>query len=120
MKKIATTLILVATLSASAAFAQQKMDTMKPMETAKKPTAEATMAQVPQMTHKGVGVVKKLDAKAGVVTLAHEAVNSMNWPPMTMGFMVKDKMLLDKLTVGKKVEFEFVQDASAHVVTAID
>ncbi|BDT66711.1 hypothetical protein os1_08750 [Comamonadaceae bacterium OS-1] len=117
MKKIAITLILVATLSASAAFAQQKMDTMKPMETTKKPAAEATMAP---MTHKAVGVVKKLDAKTGVVTLAHEAVNSMNWPPMTMGFLVKDKMLLDKLAVGKKVAFEFVQDASGYVVTAVN
>lgn len=119
MKKIATTLILAATLSASAAFAQQKIDTMKTMDMAKKPAAETSMAQAPQMTHKAVGVVKKLDAKTGVVTLAHEAVNSMNWPPMTMGFMVKDKMLLDKLAVGKKVNFEFIQNADGYVVTAV-
>lgn len=115
MKKIST-LILAATLSASAAFAQQKMDSMKTMDMAKKSAAEASMDQ---KTHKAVGVVKKVDPKAGVVTLAHEAVNSLNWPPMTMGFMVKDKMLLDKLAVGKKVDFEFVQDASGYVVTAV-
>nr|WP_315189832.1 copper-binding protein [uncultured Albidiferax sp.] len=118
MKKT-TTLILAVTLSASAAFAQQKMDSMKTMDMAKKPAAEASMAQAPQMTHKAVGVVKKLDAKAGVVTLAHEAVNSLNWPPMTMGFRVKEKMLLDKLAVGKKVDFEFVQNAEGYVITAV-
>lgn len=116
MKKTTTTLILAATLSASAAFAQQKTDTMKPMDMTKKPATEATMAP---MTHKAVGVVKKLDPKSGVVTLAHEAVNSMNWPPMTMGFMVKDQMLLDKLAVGKKVNFEFIQSTEGYVVTAV-
>lgn len=119
MQKTTTTLILAATLSASAAFAQQKMDTMKPMDMAKKPAAEATMGPMGQKTHKTVGVVKNVDPKAGVVTLAHEAVNSLNWPPMTMGFMVKDKMLLDKLTVGTKVVFEFVQDANGYLVTAV-
>lgn len=116
MKKTTTTLILVATLTASAAFAQQKMDAAKPMDTAMKPVADAQMVKKP---HKAVGVVKNVDSKAGVVTLSHEAVNSLNWPPMTMGFKVKDKMLLDKLTVGKKVDFEFVQNADGYVVTAV-
>ncbi|WP_114968889.1 copper-binding protein [Rhodoferax ferrireducens] len=116
MKKITTTLIVAVTLSASVAFAQQKMDTMKPMDMAKKPATEAQMAQ---MTHKALGVVKKVDPKAGVVTLAHEAVNSMNWPPMTMGFKVKDKALLAKLKEGQKVAFEFVQEGDDYVVTQI-
>ncbi len=122
MKKTTTTLILAAMLSASAAFAQQKMDTMKTMDMTKKPVTEGTMApmaQKDQKTHKAVGVVKKVDSKAGVVTLAHEAINSLNWPPMTMGFMVTDKMLMDKLTVGKKVNFEFIQTADGYVVTAV-
>ena len=38
---------------------------------------------------------------------------------MTMGFVVKEKGLFDKLTVGKKVKVEFVQDGNAYVVTAI-
>lgn len=113
MKKLTTTLILAALLPTSVAFAQQKMDDMKPMDKAKKPVAKA------QMTHKAVGVVKKIDPKAGVVTLAHQAVNSLNWPPMTMGFLVKDKMLLDKLTVGKTVNFEFMQDTKGYTVTAV-
>ena len=64
-------------------------------------------------------MVKKVDAKAGLVTLAHEPVKGMNWPAMTMGFLVKDKMLLDKLTVGKKVDFEFVPGTKGCVVTAV-
>lgn len=97
-------LVLALVLPAAAAMAQPKMDDMKGMDMAKKPAAGAPMA------HKAMGTVKKVDAKAGVVTLAHEPVKSMNWPAMTMGFKVKDKMLLDKLGDGKKVEFEFMQD----------
>lgn len=113
MKNAAVT-VAVAALTATAAFAQ-KMDDMKGMDMAKKPAAAASAATV----HMATGVVKKVDATAGLVTLAHEPVKSMNWPAMTMGFQVKEKMLFDKLAVGKKVEFEFVQGAKGYVVTSV-
>lgn len=110
-----STIVAVAALTTTAAFAQQKMDDMKGMGMARKPAASASAAAV----HMATGTVKKVDATAGVVTLAHDPVKSMNWPAMTMGFQVKDKMLLDKLTVGNKVDFEFVQGAKGYVVTAV-
>lgn len=114
MKKFSySALVLALLLPATAVLAQQKMGDMKPMDSTMKSSAET------KITHKATGVVKKVDPKAGVVTLAHEAVNSMNWPAMTMGFMVSDKMLLDKLTLGKKVNFEFVQNAKGYVVTSV-
>lgn len=114
MKKFSySALVLALLLPATAVLAQQKMGDMKPMDPAMKSSAEA------KVTHKATGVVKKVDLKMGVVTLSHEAVNSMNWPPMTMGFMVNDKMLFDKLTVGKKVNFEFAQDTKGYVVTSV-
>lgn len=109
-----TTVVAIAALTATTAFAQ-KMDDMKGMDMAKKPAAAASAATV----HMATGMVKKVDAAAGLVTLAHEPVKSMNWPAMTMGFQVKDKMLFDKLAVGKKVDFEFVQGAKGYVVTAV-
>lgn len=113
MKKIAIPLILAATLSASAVFAQQQVDANKTQSKAQKPTTEV------QMTHKAVGVVRAINAQAGALTLEHEAINSLNWPPMTMGFRVQDKALLDKLVVGQKVSFELIQGAKGYVVTAI-
>ena len=88
------------------------MDT-KGMDMGKKPSAGA------QAAHKATGVVKKVDPKTGTVTLAHDPVKSLNWPAMTMGFTVKDKALLDKLAVDKKVEFEFVQQGKENVITGV-
>ena len=68
--------------------------------------------------HKATGVVTKADGK-GKVTIKHEPVQSLNWPSMTMGFVVKDKALADKLKPGAKVEFEFVQEGKDYVVTKV-
>ena len=86
---------------------------MKGMDMGKKPAAGA------QTVHKATGVVKKVDQKAGTVTLAHEPITSLNWSAMTMGFQVKDKTLLDKLQAGKKVEIEFVQQGKDNVITSV-
>jgi Cu(I)/Ag(I) efflux system periplasmic protein CusF len=69
--------------------------------------------------HWAVGVVKKVDPKAGTVTLAHEPVKSIKWPSMTMAFQVKDKALLEKLPEGRKVEFEFEERGRDYVVTNV-
>ncbi|MGH8790460.1 MAG: copper-binding protein [Cupriavidus necator] len=106
---------LASMLPATAVLAQQKMDQMKGLDMSKKSSASSPMA----ISHKAIGVVKATDAKAGTVTLAHEPIESLNWPAMTMGFLVRDKMLLDKLALGKKIEFEFVQESKGYVVTAV-
>ena len=98
MKKVALhSLVLASALFAVAASAQQKMDDMKGMDMMQKPTAGA------QMVHKAAGTVNTIDAKAGIVTLAHGPVKTMNWPAMTMGFKVKDRMLLASSVTAKRL-----------------
>lgn len=119
-KSLINSLVAILVLSATAAMAQQKaMDGMKsmPMDGMKdmpmgKPAAGQTV-------HMAKGKVIKVDAAAGVVTLAHEPVKSLNWPAMTMGFQVKDKMMLDSLMVGKTVDFEFAQADKGYVITKV-
>lgn len=53
-----------------------------------------------------VGVVRAVDAKAGKITLAHEAIPARKWPPMTMAFKVSDPALLKDIAVGTKVRFK--------------
>lgn len=71
------------------------------------------------VVHKTSAVVKALDQAKGRVTLAHDPVKTLNWPAMTMGFGVKDKALLDKLAVGKKVDVEFIQQGSNYIITSV-
>ncbi|HVW65062.1 MAG TPA: copper-binding protein [Nitrosospira sp.] len=69
--------------------------------------------------HRTTAVVKAVDIANGKVKLAHEPVKSLNWPAMTMNFFVKDPALFDQLSIGKKVEVEFIQEDSASVITAV-
>ena len=70
-------------------------------------------------THKGVGVVKDINAADGVVTLVHEPIKSLNWPAMTMGFKLKDKSLMEKIKPGDKVEFTLVQAGKEYLITGM-
>lgn len=70
-------------------------------------------------THKAVGIVKSTDPVKNTVVLAHDPVKNLDWPAMTMKFTVKDKALIDQLSPGKKVEFEFVQQGKDYMVTDV-
>jgi Cu/Ag efflux protein CusF len=70
-------------------------------------------------THQADGTVKAIDKEKLKITLAHGPVKTLNWPAMTMGFSVKDKSMLDKMTVGQKVHVEFVKQGNDYVVTSI-
>jgi len=120
-------LVVALALGAGSALAQQKMGDMpmKDMPMKDMPMKDMPMKDMPMgassqgQTHQASGTVKMLDAGKGTVTFDHEPVKSLNWPAMTMTFAVRDKMLLDKLTLGKKAEFEFVQDGKGYVVTGV-
>ena len=64
----------------------------------------AAPATVP--TVEGTGVVKKIDAKAGTVTIDHDPIRALNWPAMTMAFKVPDKAVLEQMKVGSKIRFQ--------------
>lgn len=106
MKRLAVA-VLVASLTGPA-FAQMKDMDMKTEKKAAKGTV-----------HHATGVVKKIDAANGKVTIAHEPVQSLGWPAMSMSFIVKDKKLLDKVAADKKVEFQFVQQGKDYVITSL-
>lgn len=50
------------------------------------------------------GTIKKLDAKAGKVTIIHEELVDLEMPAMTMVFRAEAD-LLDKMAEGQDVEF---------------
>ena len=102
-------LILIAAVALSVSshgFAQGAHDTT----TASTP-GQATVAPGAQ----GSGVIKKLDAKGGSVTLQHGPIAALKWPAMTMAFKV-DPGLLQGLKVGQKVAFTVKSDATPEIV----
>ncbi len=94
-----------------------KMDMDAHKEMSKDATGQSAVKKGEK--HEVSATVKAVDPSKGTVTLAHDPVKSLKWPAMTMGFSVKDKTLFDKMTVGQKVNVEFMQDGSQYVVTNV-
>lgn len=94
-------LLLVSAAVTPAALAQQGGG---------KPSASAMAA------HKAQGTVNKVDTQAGNFNMTHGPVPSLNWPPMTMDFQVRDKSALTGIEPGQKVEISIVQEGEGKFV----
>ena len=107
------TLLLAATVSALSfgAFAQSMIDASK--------TGDILMEQAAtgEMTE---GEVRKVDKENKKLTLKHGEIKSLEMPPMTMVFQVKDAAMLDKVQAGDKVRFKVEKIGSSFVVTEIN
>ena len=115
MKKVLVVSTLVAAPFLSAAALAQMTDGMNGMNMDHK-----SMGTMPMVTsHHATGTVKRLDASAGRVTIAHGPVPSVNWQAMTMTFTVKEKKILANLAEGKKIDFDFIQDNDTYVITSV-
>lgn len=113
-----------------AACGQQGSDS-RPMaeETAKSPSAPAdSMAGISMpkdeaphgQQHSAMGTITAVDATAGTVTIAHEAVTSVGWPAMTMTFKLADPKQAADLHANEKVHFTFtVGDKGESTVTSV-
>ena len=66
-------------------------------------------------THQSQGLLKAINAKAGKVQIAHEAIPGLGWPPMTMWFALHDPLPQD-LKVGDAVRFELAQEKNGQWV----
>ncbi|MCY0155038.1 copper-binding protein [Hoeflea alexandrii] len=51
------------------------------------------------------GKVKKVDMKAGKVTIIHEELTNLDMPAMTMVFRAADPAMLEKMNPGDDIEF---------------
>ncbi len=54
----------------------------------------------------GVGVIEKVDADKGMVTVTHEPMPEVGWPKMTMDFPVTKRVDLSGVKEGEKVNFK--------------
>lgn len=66
------------------------------------------------------GVVQKVDRASSKITLKHGDLRNLGMGPMTMGFLVKDASIFDKVAVGDKVKFVAELDGGKLAVTKLD
>lgn len=107
MKNIAL-MALIAALMAPA-LAQQKTED----HAAHHPPAAASAAEMID------GEIRKVDKDSKKLTIRHGEIKSLDMPPMTMVFPVKDGAMLDKLKAGDKIRFAVEKSAAGFVVTDI-
>lgn len=116
-------LALIAALSGVfSAFAQHNHGAHGAHSPAATPPAAAasTSGAATPGTDLAEGVVRRIDASAGKITLRHGEIKHLDMPPMTMVFQVRDRALLNAVTTGAKVRFRVEQIGGAYVVTAIE
>ena len=73
---------------------------------------------VDKQTYKSVGVIKKIDAENGKLTVDHEDIPGY-MSPMEMTEPVKDRAMLETVKAGDKVEFEIERTGSKIVFTKL-
>ncbi len=78
------------------------------------------LAALPALAQMADGEIRKVDKSAKKITIKHGEVKSIEMPPMTMVFQVRDPTLLDKVKAGDKVKFQAEKQGDAYVVTAIE
>ena len=73
------------------------------------PEAGGTKASKGKLSHQATGTLEAIDAKDGTVTVTHAPVASLNWPAMTMDFILANPALVGKLKAGAPITIEFVE-----------
>ena len=65
------------------------------------------------------GEIRRLDPENKRLTIKHGDIKSIDMPPMTMVFYVKDATLLGGLQVRDAIEFQAIEEDTKFIVTAI-
>ena len=119
MKKICFALILSGISIAGVAADMSGMD-MKGMDMKGMDMKGMEQPGNKAQTYRTTGIVKKLDEQSARVTIAHQPVEALGWPAMTMTFSVKDRKLIKKLHPEEKIKFEFVKHGSGYLITGVN
>ncbi len=100
MKPVKTLALILALAAAPASFAAAPMNGMEGMDM--KPSATSQQAPQPVPAE-----IKKIDRKAGKVTLKHGPIENLGMSAMTMAFPVKDRAALKNFKEGESVSVTF-------------
>ena len=65
------------------------------------------------------GEIRRLDPSNNRLTIKHAEIKSLDMPPMTMVFQVRDTALLEGFKVGDNVQFQAQMEGTRYLVTSL-
>ena len=66
------------------------------------------------------GEIRKVDKDAGKLTIKHGPIPSMDMPPMTMVYRVREAAMLDAVKPGDKIKFDAQKVGGQYVVIKLE
>ena len=63
------------------------------------------------------GTIKAVSPQA--LTISHQAISALNWPPMTMRFAPPEGEALPSVVVGDKVTFSFIRHEGGYQIVSL-
>ncbi len=66
-----------------------------------------------------MGIIKQIDTDTKKLTIAHEAIPSINWPAMTMRFTYEEPSMITDIKEGSQVNLDFIQQGNISLITKI-
>jgi len=63
------------------------------------------------------GTIKAVSPRA--LTISHQAISALNWPPMTMRFAPPEAQALPPVAVGDKVTFSFTRREGGYQIISL-
>jgi len=88
-------------------------------ETVAAPVAEA-VAATPADAVLTNGIIKRIDAEQGKLTISHAALQNLGMPAMTMIFRVADPAMIAKVKTGDPVKFRAEKANGALMIVRIE
>jgi Cu/Ag efflux protein CusF len=80
--------------------------------------AKSQPSPITNKPYPGVGVVKFINRKEGWIEINHKEIPGL-MPAMEMEWFVEKKSLLDRVSVGDKVNFTVVDTGKAQIITEL-
>lgn len=113
--------IAFATLSIAAGTTFAATDAPQAVADVTTPSSQASSTVVASNADETLtrGVIKKIDAEQGKITIAHEALDNLGMPAMTMVFRAADAKLLQGAQAGQAIAFRAERLNGALVVTRL-
>lgn len=112
--------IIVSIFSIAATYTAQANESHHNMHTETSHTQSVMSEPVKEPLYKTTGVIKAIDSKQQKISVSHEAIPEISWPPMTMNFIFTPVAeTVGTLKPGQVIDFSFSQQGKDYILQSI-